>query len=222
LETLVEVAEAVRREILSTDEDIRAEFLRRYNKELEEFSLTTAECVLAWRSIDTGVHDEPRATISGLVHAAITLQTLSMKLLAAGQMVAAGNAFRQVLEASCTALLCSCPQLNVLSRFMQDQYSTSNAVRDVRRNWKALGIFEDAISPIEASQEFNHKYSHVTRLTLASFISLDPQKPGAYVGSAFDEAMLYAYQKEFSSRVGFSRIFPGLVAAVRHNLGKWK
>lgn len=222
LETLAEVADTIRREILSTDEDVRAEFLRRYTKELDDFSHAMAECVFAWRSIDTGVQGEPRANISGLVHASITLQTLSMKQLAAGQMVAAGNAFRQVIEASCTALLCSCAQLDVLKRFMLDQYSTSHAVRDVRRHWKVLGVFEDAISPIEASQEFNHMYSHITRLTLANFISLDPQKPGAYVGSSFDEAKLHAYEKEFSSRVGFSKIFPGIVAAIRHNLGKWK
>jgi hypothetical protein len=215
-----EAKEAIFREIAQDDPDVRSSFMARFSSEVTAFSELTAESVVLWRAlIDKGTKDQERAYISGLVHAAITLQTLSMKLLLSGQMVAAGNAFRQVLESACTALLCSSKQLNVLQRFVQDQYSTSKSVAEVLRHWQKLGLIKDALPQLKASEDFYHKYSHVTRLTLANFMSLDGS--GSYVGVSFDADKLDAYRKEVSGRIGFARIFPSCIRAISANVRQW-
>jgi hypothetical protein len=219
-ESYSEAKSAIFTEITQDDPEIRSSFMAHFSSDVVSFSEAIAESVVLWRMLlDKGIKDQERAYISGLTHAAITLQTLSMKLLLSGQMVAAGNAFRQVLESSCTALLCSSKQLNVLQRFVQDQYSTSKAVADVLRHWQKLGLIKDALPQLKDSENFYHKYSHVTRLTLANFISLEA--PDIYVGASFDTKKLDAYRKEVSGRVGFSHVFSSCIHAIDRNLRQW-
>jgi hypothetical protein len=219
-DSYAEAREAIYSEVANDDPEVRLAFLGHFRSEVETFSDTIAESVVLWRTLlDKGVKDQERAYISGLVHASITLQTLSMKLLLSGQMVAAGNAFRQFLESTCMALLCSSKQLNVLQRFMQDQYSTSKAVTDVLRHWQKLGLVKAALPQLRDSEAFYHRYSHVTRLTLANFISLG--EPNSYVGASFDEQKLDAYRKEVSGRIGFAGVFPSCIHAVKRNLDLW-
>lgn len=219
-ESYSEAKMAILTEITQDDPEVRSSFLAHFSSDVTSFSEAMAESVVLWRTLlDKGVKDQERAYISGLTHAAIALQTLSMKLLLSGQMVASGNAFRQVLESACTALLCSSKQLNVLRRFVNDQYSTSKAVADVLRHWQKLGLIKDALPQLKASENFYHKYSHVTRLTLANFISLEV--PQSYVGASFDAKKLDAYRKEVTGRVGFARVFPSCIHAVDRNVRQW-
>ena len=166
-----------------------------------------------------GALEQPRAYISGLVHAAITLHIVSLKLFLSGHMAPSGNVFRQVIESIALALLCSCRELNVLSAFMRGRYSSKNAVRDVVRNWKTLGLIDGASTQLEESQRFDGQYSHVTRLTLANLISFS--EPHAYVGVAFYPEKVDAYRKEFRGRVGLAEVMANAIAAVKVNLRKW-
>jgi hypothetical protein len=54
---------------------------------------------------------------------------------------------------------------------MADKYSTSDAVHHGLRHSQKLGLKTDSLQGLKAAQEFYHRYSHITRLTLATTIS---------------------------------------------------
>jgi hypothetical protein len=157
--------------------------------------------------------------VAALAYAAINLHILSLKVFLSGHIVAAGNLFRQVLESIALALLCSSKNSDVLDRFMADKYTTNNAIRDVLRKWRKLGLKADAKQPLERSQEFYHKYSHISRLTLGNFISFS--EPGLYVGTSFDKAKIDEYRREVNSRVNLAEVFENFVAGVKQNVSQW-
>lgn len=219
MKNLDEANAVIQRELTSDDTEVRGEYLRHFADDSKRFSAAMARAVMKWRKIDICKGDERRAYVSALVHSAISLHVVSFKLLLSGHIVAAGNVFRQVIEAIALSLLCSSKDLQFLSRFMNGTYSTKNAVRDVMRNWKKLGLLNGASKQLQDAQDFYGQYSHVTRLTLANSISFSA--PGAYVGSCFDPAKIDAYRKEVAGRVGLSEVFPNFIAAVQANLEKW-
>lgn len=219
MENLAEATEVIQREITSDDSEVRAEYLSHFAADSQRFSIAMARAVMKWREIDNCMGDERRAFVSALVHSAISMHVVSFKLLLSGHIVAAGNVFRQVVEAIALSLLCSSKDLPCLAGFMDGRYSTKNAVRDVVRNWKKLGLLDGASKQLQDAQDFYSQYSHVTRLTLANSISLS--EPGAYVGACFDAAKIDAYRKEVAGRVSLSEVFTNFIAAVQANLAKW-
>ena len=220
LETLAEAREKILTEITSEDADARRGYLARFGTEVKSFSAFMAEAVMRWRSLDDNIgKNEELAYVSGLVYTAITLQIQSMKLFLSGHTVAAGNIFRQVLESIALALLCSSKRLHFLQRFIDDQYSSNNAVRDLLRNAAKLGVLKDGLEVLKNAHDFYHKYSHPTKLTIASTIPLSGK--GVYVGASFDEDKVYAYKKEVKGRLGLAKIFPNFITAVELNVAKW-
>jgi uncharacterized membrane protein len=220
METFEQARDTIRRELISDDEEVRGEYMKAFHASVETFSDAMAKAVLVWRSLDATVKgDERRAHVSALVYAAFTLHILSFKLFLSGHIVAAGNQFRQVIETIALALLCSSKDLDVLTRFMADQYSTNDAVTHVLRHAKQLGLKPDALQALKSAQEFYHRYSHITRLTLAVTISFSEE--GTYVGASFDEGKIEAYKKEVDGRVGLAKVFTNFVAAVIANVAKW-
>ncbi|MEW8390625.1 MAG: hypothetical protein AB2651_02525 [Candidatus Thiodiazotropha sp.] len=220
METFEEAAQIIHREIVNDDPEIRNNFLRLFASEEKEFSEAMARAVQAWRSLDQYVTDNKSQYVWGLVHAAISLHISSMKLLLSGHVVAAGNLFRQVIESMCLAFLCANKDLSVLSQFMNDQYSSSKAVRQAIANWEKLGLNDGAYEQLKVVEDFYHKYSHITRLTLANLIP--SSGPGAYVGAVFDEGKVDGYREEVHRRLEMARVFYSFVAGVKKNLSKWE
>jgi hypothetical protein len=142
-----------------------------------------------------------------------------MQLFLSGHTVAAGNMFRQVLESIALALLCSSRGLDFLRRFIDDRYSSNNAVRDVLRNAAKLGVLRDGLEVLKNAHASYSKYSHPTKLTIASVIPLSGK--GVYVGASFDEDKLFAYEKEIKGRLGLAKAFPSFITAVKLNVAKW-
>lgn len=219
METHEEAAAVIYRELTSDGAEVRAEYLAHFEGDVARFSDAMAQAVLEWRGIDTGIEDVPRAYVSGLVHTAITLHIVSFKLFLSGHMVPAGNVFRQVIESIALGLLCSNKEVTVLPAFMKGVYSAKNAVRDVVRNWKKLGLLDGASKQLQDAQKFYGEYSHVTRLTLANMTSFS--ELGAYVGASFDQGKIDAYRKEVDGRVGLAEVLPNAIVAVKANLGNW-
>jgi len=132
--------------------------------------------------------------------------------------VAAGNTQRQVLETIALALLCSCKQLDILEGFMQDKYSTNNAVRDALRHKDKLNVKNGALEVLRDSRVFYHMYSHPTRATLASHIRFSDQGGALYVGASFDEGKLEQYKKEVDGRVSLAEVLENFVQGVINNV----
>jgi len=117
------------------------------------------------------------------------------------------------------SLLCLFHYLDDLQRFIHEKYQTSNAVRDVLRHWKTLGLLEEGLKALEKAQRFYHKLSHPTKLTIANAMSFSTK--GLFVGASFDEGKLFAYKQEIKARTGLAAVFPNFVQAVKANVAKW-
>jgi hypothetical protein len=219
METVEEARNTIHKELTSDDVEVRTEYLKHFEADVQKFSETMARAFVNWRSLDTNLQgNEKRAYVSALTFTVITLHILSMKLFISGCAVAAGNLFRQVTETVALALLCSGTGLNVLERFMERKYSTDKSVRDVIRHAKKLEINKEALEVLREAQQFYHGYSHPSELTIGSMISFSQK--ASYVGAAFDEGKLKSYRKEINLRVGLAEHFSNFVDAVKANVAK--
>ena len=174
-------------ELTSNDAEVRAEYLHHFDTDSNEFADAMTHAFMKWRSLDTKVQkNEKRAYIATLVFTAISLHIISLKLFLSGHSIAAGNLFRQVVETISLACLCSGKDLGILEQFMKDKYSTNDAVTHVLRHSEKLGLKDEGVKALRKAQEFYHKYSHLTPLTISTFISFS-KRGGLYVGAAFDD-----------------------------------
>jgi hypothetical protein len=212
-------SEIIFREISSENAEVRADYMKAFGDDAKVFAAHMARAVVKWTQLDKGIKGRETAFVVALTHAAITLHIQSMACFLSGHVVAAGNLFRQVTEAIALALLCSGKHGTVLPRFMEGKYSSSAAVRDVLRQGRRLQLKADGLNALKASEDFYHRYSHITQLTLGNLISFS--EDNVYVGSAFDKGKIDAYQKEVAGRIGLARVFPNFVEAVSENLATW-
>lgn len=219
--TPIETAIAkVRMELQSTDDSVRREFVQRYATELDTFANTMGHAMVAWRTLDELHHgDEQRAYVSALVWVAMSLHVTSTKLLINGHLIPAGNLARQVLETIALAILCSRKETGILKRFMDDEYSPGNAVRDATRQQKTLGLSDEGLNAFKKAQAFYHKYSHVTKLTIADAISFTDNTIS--MGASFDPAKVPIYTKEIKSRASLAKTLPNAIQRITENLKHW-
>ena len=221
METVEQARNTILKELTTDDAEVRSDYLQLFEADTKTFADVMAQAFMKWRTFDSEVKDdERRAHVSALVYTAITLHVLSLKLFLSGQTVAAGNLFRQVIESIALALLCSGKDLDVLKRFMEDKYSSTAAVRDVLRHDKKLSLKGDALEALKNSQEFYHKYSHVTKMTIATGMSFS-ERGELYVGASYDEGKVEAYTKEVKGRLSLAKVFPNFIDGVAANVRKW-
>ncbi len=211
-------SEKIRTVITQDIADVRDRFVTEFMDEIEEFVQHMTDAFLEWRSLDTEIGTNERlGHVSALVYSAITLHTLSMKLLLSGHIVAAGNLMRQVIESIAMGLLCSTPSLGVLDRYIKGKYSTNKAVDQIIKHFKTVGIKRESLKDLQKAQVFYHQYSHPSLFTVASHICFDTE--GAlYVGSSFDEGKVEQYRKEVNGRLNLAKIFSNFVQGVANNL----
>lgn len=215
-----EIRTKIFNEVTTDDLEVRAEFLTRFVTEAKEFSEIMAQVMQSWLNEHGSAQgNERRAQVFALVFMAIYLHIGSMKLLLSGNMVASGNLFRQTLETIALALLCSGKDSVFLDRFNNDKYSTNHAIRDVLRNFDKLGLKEDGVKALQDGQEFYHKYSHVTKLTIGVAECFTGE--GIYVGASFDKGKIEFYVMEVAGRLNLARVLNSFVEAVKTNVAKW-
>jgi predicted lipoprotein len=220
MEKLKEARDKIFAEVVSDDQEVRAEYLSLFEKHIEYFSDLMAKAFIKWRVLDENVKgDDKIAYVSAFTHTAIRLHILSLKLLVSGHTVAAGNLMRQVLESIALALICAGKDIGILEKFIENRYRTNSAIRDVKRYASILGLNMEGLEALSDAQRFYHQYSHPTRLTLANGMSWSEN--GSYVGASFDEKKVEAYKKEVDSRIGLAEVFPNFIEAVIANVGKW-
>jgi hypothetical protein len=209
-------------DLQSPDSEARSEFFRHFGAEAEEFAMHTAIALDKWTSLHDAVPEDDLRRLStvAILFTAINLHSSSFKLFMSGHTVAAGGLFRQVLEAVSMALLCSAKGLNVLDRFLEDKYSTNDAVMRLVRNHKNANVKPEAVEVLKYAYNFYHKYAHLTKLTIATGANFElGGVPN--IGAFFDPAKAPEYKKEVDGRVSLAKIFPNLVDAVTHNIAAW-
>lgn len=200
------------------DAEIRFQFVERYSAQLDEFLDHMTAAFVDWRKLDEQIaKDLPGAHVSALIYGAFNTHVIAMKLLISGLLVSSGNSQRYVLESIATALLVSKPALGFLKRYMDNQYSTTKAVRDVRRHADALLLERKALDLLDSQSKFYDLSSHPTMLSSASLITLNPDNPLTVLGGCFDEGKTFAYEKEIASRISLASIFTNIVYGIRRN-----
>jgi hypothetical protein len=108
METFAEARKTIHTELLSDDSSVRDEYMKHFGAEVNAFANEMAKVVLAWRDIDCLVKgDEKRGYVAALAYAAFTLHLISFKVFLSGNLIAAGNLTRQVVETIALALLCA-------------------------------------------------------------------------------------------------------------------
>jgi hypothetical protein len=210
--------------VLFGDEDplIREKFKDNYSSELETFIVLMTQAFEEWSRVDeifTKKKTEPDAYITALLYTALHSHVVSLKLFISGLLVPSGNTQRYVFECIALAFLLSRPSLGVVERYMNDQYSTTKAIRDVIRNHKALKLDREGLKVLESSLKFYDKFSHPTRLSLGGVIHLAANGSQIIFGGAYDEDKEFAYRKEIKSKLGFAEILPNLIQGVELNYG---
>jgi hypothetical protein len=221
VETFEGAREKILTELKSDDGEVRTEFQRHFAAEVSEFADHLTHAFMAWQAFDNTVQDrEDRAVVSALVYSAITLHLLSMKLFLSGLIVAAGALSRQVVESIALSLLCSRKDLGVLDRFWHDRYSANDAVTHVARRCTQLAIKLDSVKALQNAQHFYHKYSHISKFTIAAGMSFAGGE--LYVGASFDKAKLDSYVKEMKGRVSLSSVLSNFVDRVAQNVAQWE
>ena len=220
MEPFEEARETILAKLTSDDPDVRAEYLKLFEDDVKIFSDAMAQAYIKWCSLRAEAQDnEKRGPISALVFTAIRLHILSMELFLSGHLEAAGNLTRQVIEAMSLALVCSGKDQEIFEKFMEAKYSTSVAVRDAVRHAEKLGLNADGVKALRNTQDFYHKYSHLTPITIA--IGMSFSEGGLYIGATFDKGKVKAYTKEASLRVNLAKIFPNFVDGIMANVAKW-
>ncbi len=220
MESFDEAKEKIVAEITSDDTDVRNSYLERYTQQLDEFGDAMARALLAWRELDSGSEKEAKkAYLSAMVYCAITLHIQSMRLFLSGHPIAAGNLSRQVIEAMALALLASSKELSVLDRFIEDKYSSSVAVRDLLKHKKKVGLMDKGADILQDAQNFFHKFSHPTKMTIALITSFS--EDGLYVGASFDEGKTNEYDQEIGFRIYLAKEFVNFIEITKQNIDKW-
>src|SRR5690348_13438385 len=133
METLAQAKNMIYTEITTSDSDVIRSYMDRYRTQAGQFSEVMARTMLDWHKLQERVNEHDNvAFVANAAYCAVMLHVQSMKLFLSGHIVAAGNLSRQTLESIAMALLFSGKTLNVLDRFINDKYSTKNAVKDLQ------------------------------------------------------------------------------------------
>jgi hypothetical protein len=158
METIEEARQKIAAELSSPGNEVREEFFAHFQGEANEFEKWMAEAVIRWQAFDgTMGTDAEKGLVSALIYSAILFNVQSMKLFLSGHIVAAGALMRQVVEAIALALLCSNKDLGVLSRVLNNRYSTNDAVTHVGRRAKQVGLLPGGLESLQKAQSFYHK-----------------------------------------------------------------
>ena len=200
------------------DKEIQLDFIKRYESPLDQFVLHTATAYKRWKSLDSLVSGSiERAHISSIVYGVINNLVISMKLLLMGLNIPSGHMHRQVLEGIALALLASRRNTGVLQKYIDGKYSTQKAIPHLGRLAKKLGIDPEAVRTLQRANKFRDQFSHLTNMTLAHSMFLNP--PGSLMlGGFFDEGKLEIYDKEVKSLVSLASTLCNFIEGIEYNL----
>jgi hypothetical protein len=88
METFDQARERIYKELSADDPSVRADFLKLFDAEMNEFSSSMALAFVKWRTFDESTKgNERREIVWALVYSAITLNVLSLRLFLSGHII---------------------------------------------------------------------------------------------------------------------------------------
>ena len=141
METPKTIREKIRIAATTEDAEVRARYLSAFEAEIDQFVEGMSKAFERWQQLDENSSKERRrAYASALVYSALTLHITSMNLFLSGQLVAAGNIQRQVLESIALAFLISARNLNVFEQYANGKFSSNKAPTRLLKHHGSLGL----------------------------------------------------------------------------------
>jgi hypothetical protein len=215
-------SEKIRAIILSTNEDVRKQFLQYFSSEVDNFILNLPGVYSRMQSMAARVpHDRRSAWADEFLFTAFNSLLTSFHLLISGFNVPSGNLMRHYAEAVAMALLLSHRQIDTFKVIDKDpqKFSVHKALDLVRRNRVArlLGVDGPGWQKFKELTSFYDQYSHSSVFAVSSghIHSL----PGyRQIGSEFDTAKVDAYRKEISFRISAAQRLYETVEVVEKHL----
>ncbi len=215
-----DVTSMIKKEVLQENTDIRDRFMKHFQDDVTTSIENIAKAYHKWEEFDSEVGEhEQKATVSALLFYVINAQINSLRLLLTGYLVASGNLMRHAIEALPVAILCSNGNHTYFQKFIHNKFSVNKALDRLSKNSTKFGVHRTAVEKFKRGRKFYDQYSHPTRLSVVSVISLT-KKGELYVGPSFDEGKLDAYKKEFKTRSNFTENLVSAIDGIIEN-AKW-
>jgi hypothetical protein len=144
---LSELGEIVLGDLQSADDGARAAFRQEFGRELSTFAESTTTALNLWSQFQDTLEedDDRRLTVAAIMLTVISQNISSYKLFMYDYTVASGSLFRQVIEGVSLAFLCSAKSLTVLDRFIDNKYSTKNAVAELAKHAQKVHVNSGAM-----------------------------------------------------------------------------
>jgi hypothetical protein len=214
------IRSTVEKETTQDSPEVRGQFLECFKIETHEFIGHMSLSLQKWQNLESMIHsDVKKAHVASLVYSAINLHMLSFKLFLSGYPVASGNLQRQTIETIALALLCSHNSIPILDQYMCNKYKSSNAMADLKKYSKELGLNQDGVKALEKGRKFYHNYSHPTQMTIAEQIRFGDQS--LHFGACFDTDKVDEYRKEVKSKVSLAHMLINVTTSVAERLARW-
>ena len=214
--------EEIRAIILSTNEDVRKQFLQYFGSEVDNFVSNLTRVYDRMRGMAARVpHDRRSAWADEFLFTAFNSLLTSFHLIISGFNVPSGNLMRHYAEAVAMALLLSHRQIDTFVSIDKDpqKFSVHKALDLVRkkRNARLLGIDGPGWLKFQELTSFYDQYSHPSVFAVSSghSFSLSGYRQ---IGGEFDTAKLDAYRKEISLRISAGQRLYETVEVVENHL----
>jgi len=215
-------SEEIRATILSTNEDVRKQFLQYFGSEVDNFVSNLAHVYDRMRGLAARVsHDRRSAWADEFLFTAFNSLLTSFHLLISGFNVASGNLMRHHGEAVAMALLLSHRQIDTFASIDKDpqKFSVHKALDLARkkRNARLLGIDGLGWRKFQELISFYDQYSHPSVFAVSSGhnFSLSGYRQ---IGGEFDTAKLDAYRKEIGLRISAGQRLYETVEVIENHL----
>lgn len=217
----LEVYKIISEEVGKDRAAVRQRYLNEFSGSVTDFIAAMSDATLKWKSLESSIEGNiKKAHISSVIYGVINIHVVSTKMFLSGYSIPAGNLQRQVIEFIALALLCSNKNLDILKRYMNDEYSTNKAIRDLQKNGRKLNLNKKFIETLGEAWDFFHNYSHPTHLTITTFASFS-EKGVVYFGASFDEGKFKQYSKQIKWHVDLAHKINDVINTVKLNLEDW-
>jgi hypothetical protein len=92
------------------------------------------------------------------------------------------------------------------------------AYNQLKQNQRVLSLTDKSLAQFKYMKDYFNKMSHSGLLSMAFKQKINSEEPQNYIGGNFDIGKLEAYRNELGTRLGFTRVLPGVIEHIAKQL----
>jgi hypothetical protein len=206
-------------ELLGAPTQVMQEYLLHFKEGADQFLSGLEAASVVWdRYVEAGAGDqqEPRVVWSAAYFLnSINCALISTRLFLQGFIVASGNQARHAVESLAFGVLLPFPATGAFRDWNAGKEIEYKALERLARSAEHCGIRRQNVEALKRQAKWFDKYSHPSRLVLASAWVPDS---GWNLGALFDKQKLAEYSKEMSNRISMTRLLTRTIAGTHREL----